>query len=123
MTHVQNPPISPTLPMITATQLPPIGEMVWRNMVADEIQSHPERYILGHGIDPEAKAIAAGQLARRDFNEDPEPDPETEDDEPIAAEAKWDETARRDKVASWIVMAALAIFFGFVLWAVVVISA
>lgn len=120
MTHVQNPVHLPPLPEIRE---PEIAAEVWRNQVAMEIQSHPEQYTRNHGIDIEAEAIAAGQLARRDFNDESEPDPETEDDEPIAAEAKWDETARRDKVASWIVMAALAIFFGFVLWAVVVISA
>ena len=118
MTHVQNPTHFPPLPEVRE---PVIAAEVWRNHVAMEIQSHPEQYTRNHGIDVEAEAIAAGQLARRDF--ETEPDPEIETDEPIAAEAKWDETARRDKVASWIVMAALAIFFGFILWAVVVISA
>lgn len=50
-------------------QMPPIGAEVWRNMMAAEIQSNPLRYVHSlDDIDPEAKALAAGELARHDFD-------------------------------------------------------
>lgn len=104
--------------MITTSPLPPIGEMVWRNMVAAEIQNHPQRYILGQGIDAEAKALAAGQLARRDFNDEPEADDET--NELTAEEVAEVTDDMRSAVLTWITCLSLAAFFGFVAWAAVV---
>lgn len=103
MTHVQNPPIF---------------EELWRNHVAAEIQNHPQRYILGQGIDAEAKAIAAGELARLDFEAESEA-------EPVLAEFTADEVDRvvgdmRSALFIWITCLSLAAFFGFVAWAAVV---
>ncbi|WP_058037071.1 hypothetical protein [Rhodococcus sp. KB6] len=103
MTHVQNPPIF---------------EELWRNHVAAEIQNHPQRYILGQGIDAEAKALAAGELARLDFEEESEA-------EPVLAEFTADEVDRvagdmRSALLIWITCLSLAAFFGFVAWAAVV---
>ncbi|ROZ49356.1 hypothetical protein EEB13_05375 [Rhodococcus sp. WS3] len=70
--------------MIIPSPLPPTGAEVWRNAVAAEIQNNPERYALtgGFAFEPEARALAAGELARRDFNG---PEPELEP-EPVNAE-------------------------------------
>lgn len=98
MTHVQNPPIF---------------EELWRNHVAAEIQNNPQRYILGQGIDAEAKALAAGQLARLDFEDE-------SDAEPVLAEFTAEEVAEvtndmRSALLTWITCLSLAAFFGFVI--------
>ncbi|MGR6579303.1 hypothetical protein ACT89R_01860 [Rhodococcus qingshengii] len=103
MTHVQNPPIF---------------EELWRNHVAAEIQTNPQRYVLGQGIDPEAKAIAAGELARRDFEDEGEAEPAlgeftAEDVDRVADDM-------RSSLLIWITCLSLAAFFGFVAWAAVV---
>lgn len=61
MTHVQ-------MPMISSSPLPPIAAEVWRNVVATEIQNHPQRALIGEPADPEAQAIVVADLARRDFD-------------------------------------------------------
>lgn len=60
--------------VMTHTQNTPIFAELWRNHVAAEIQNNPLRYIHGDDADAEAQALAAGELARRDFNgKEPEP--------------------------------------------------
>lgn len=115
MTHVQNPIHFPPLAEIRE---PEIAAEVWRNHVAMEIQSDPEQYTRNHGIDVEAEAIAAGQLARRDFNDEPEIEPEaaeftTEEVQAVANDM-------RSALLTWITCLSLAAFFGFVAWAAVV---
>ncbi|BAH33002.1 hypothetical protein [Rhodococcus erythropolis] len=112
MTHVQNPIHFPPLSEIRE---PEIAAEVWRNHIAMEIQSDPEQYTRNHGIDIEAEAIAAGQLARRDFNDEPETEPEaaeftTEEAQAVAADM-------RSALLVWITCLSLAAFFGFITWA------
>lgn len=76
MTHVQ-------MPMISSSPLPPIAAEVWRNVVATEIQNHPQRALIGDPSEPEAQAVVVADLARRDFD-----GPET-----VRTYAKFDETA------------------------------
>ncbi|MDI9901342.1 hypothetical protein QM716_15900 [Rhodococcus sp. IEGM 1409] len=61
MTHVQ-------MPMISTSPLPPIAAEVWRNVVATEIQNHPQRALIGDPSEPEARAVVVADLARRDFD-------------------------------------------------------
>lgn len=115
MTHVQNPIHFPPLPEIRE---PEIAAEVWRNHVAMEIQSDPEQYTRNHGIDVEAEAIAAGQLARRDFNDEPEAG--AAPDEFTAEEVAEVTKDVRSALLTLITCLSLAAFFGFVAWAAVV---
>lgn len=100
MTHVQNPPIF---------------EELWRNHVAAEIQNNPQRYVLGQGIDAEAKAIAAGELARLDFEDESEVDPVLAEFTAEEVDSVADDM--RSSLLVWITCLSLAAFFGFVAWA------
>lgn len=81
MTHVQ-------MPMISTSPLLPIAAEVWRNVVATEIQNHPQRALIGDPSEPEAQAVVAADLARRDFD----------GAETIRPDAKFDE-ADPDRLA------------------------